>query len=639
MASSWAKILGVLHALTLLKFLTVATLLVALVTTGGAGRFPASVAQNLPPWAQNKLTPAGSEVVLEDAGVLPFFIASQVEANSIHAGLGRLGMFWATIFPTLRNNLGALSTLLAGLLLVAFFAWLIRQFRRRMIVRGACGVAASLRRQIHRQMYRLGQSSLPTEGTSPVVNLFTREVNDIRDGLIADLEFGWRTPTLIVGLLLLALGISPVSTLFILALGALVGYSVRYLDASARARSVSATRDAAIQLCLLQEDLGRLRTVRVHGIEEVDRHRFDEHLERFEEADARRLLSETRISPSTRLLIVAAGLVAVGLLSYGVVVKGNSAASALALIVASAGLIAPVLEFQSRKKALAQASRASSAIFEYLDRSSELLQNAGAQFLQPIQKKISFENVTLTNSSGKTLLEGLSLEIPAKSRTSILCLDQEASEALVCLIPRLIDPEVGRVRIDGIDLREVTLESIRAQVSTVLQADLVFTDSVFNNIGLGDASFDLPKIIAAAKVAHAHQFIQDLPDGYDTVIGPLGQYLTTDQQYRIALARAYLHDPSTVLIEEPSTPLGDEVKQLLDDTITRLAVNRTLIFIPHRQSTIRSSDQIVVLNKGRVEAVGSPNEVHQASKLYRHIQYLEFNPYVRSDVEPELVPA
>ena len=186
---------------------------------------------------------------------------------------------------------------------------------------------------------------------------------------------------------------------------------------------------------------------------------------------------------------------------------------------------------------------------------------------------------------------------------------------------------------DGADLRDVTLESLRAQVATVLQSDLVFTDSVLANIGLGDPSYGLPRIIEAAKIARAHHFIQDLPEGYETVIGPLGHYLRADEQYRIALARAYLHDPSIVIIEEPNAIHDDETKALIDDTIARLAPGRTLIFLPHRLSTIRNCDRVIVLHNGKVEAFGSPRDVHNQSKLYRHIQYLEFNPFATGEVE------
>jgi ABC-type multidrug transport system fused ATPase/permease subunit len=213
-------------------------------------------------------------------------------------------------------------------------------------------------------------------------------------------------------------------------------------------------------------------------------------------------------------------------------------------------------------------------------------------------------------------------------------LDEDSKLALACLIPRLIDPQAGRVSLDGHDLRDVTLESVRAQVGTVLQADLVFTDSVIVNIGMGDPFNGRPRVIEAAKMAHVHQVIQDLPHGYDTTIGPLGHYLRPDEQFRIALARAYLHDPSIVIIEEPSGTLDEDVRHLIDDTLARLALGRTLILLPHRLSTIRSCDQIILLNIGRVDEVGPPTHLQAESKLFRHLLYTEFNEFVSGELEP-----
>ena len=232
--------------------------------------------------------------------------------------------------------------------------------------------------------------------------------------------------------------------------------------------------------------------------------------------------------------------------------------------------------------------------------------HGGAQFLPPLKERISLRERHPREPLGPGPARRRLGRDPRRRADGDHGPRRGRKHALVCLIPRLIDPKVGRVRIDGHDLRDVTLESIRAQVATVLQADLVFTDSVLVNIGLGDPSYDLPRIIEAAKVAHAHHFIQDLPHGYDTVIGPLGHYLKPDEQYRIALARAYLHDPSIVIIEEPDVPLDDDTKHLIDDTIARLAPGRTLIILPHRLSTIRSCDQVIVLHNGRVESIGPP---------------------------------
>jgi ABC-type multidrug transport system fused ATPase/permease subunit len=383
-----------------------------------------------------------------------------------------------------------------------------------------------------------------------------------------------------------------------------------------------------------------LRTVRVYGTEAVDKQRFDEHLERFRDADARRVKLDELVSPTSWLLYGAGLAVAVGILGLSVVVSAQiSPAAALVLAGVLGGLSHPILVWLNTRRAVRQANRSAAAIFEFLDRKTDLHQQGGAHFLAPMHERIVLDEVTLESrpgidpGAGRVLLEAVSIVMPAGSKTAIMSLDEDAKHALVCLIPRLIDPRSGRVLIDGQDLREVTLESVRAQVATVLQADLEFSDSVTKNIGLGDPSFEMPRIVEAAKVAHAHNFIQDLPHGYDTVIGPLGHYLKIDEQYRIALARAYLHDPSIVIIEEPNTALDEDTKHLIDDTLSRLAQGRTLIILPHRLSTIRACDQIVVLHNGRVETVGNPRQLQSDSKLFRHLQYMEFNQFATGEIE------
>jgi ATP-binding cassette subfamily B protein len=153
----------------------------------------------------------------------------------------------------------------------------------------------------------------------------------------------------------------------------------------------------------------------------------------------------------------------------------------------------------------------------------------------------------------------------------------------------------------------------------------VFHDTVRNNIGCGDPAYTLPQIIEAAKMAHAHHFIQKLPEGYETPLGELGHSLSTSEQYRIALARAILRDPALLIIEEPEAELDEETKDLLDDTMTRVLPGRTAIFLPHRISTLKACNKIYLLNRGRVVAAGAHKDLLGGNKLYRHLHYLEFN--------------
>ena len=629
----WAKLLGIVHALLVLATILVGGGLAALVLTRGEAWWPANATSPPPRWLPESTANRLDGATLHpNSGVYPIVATHEASPHPIHRFGSRALRWFIRVVPPLRNNTGALTTLLAFALILLTLLSLETMARKAAVASAANESATALRRLIHRQMYRLGQSSLPSEGIGPVVGLFTREVNDVRDGLAAELDGGFRLPILAIALALLGLATNWITTLFLASVVALAWLAVRHLSKSSQLMSVVASRDVALQLSLLQEDFGLIRTVRVHGMENVDKQRFDEHLEAFRDADSRRMTHDLRPGPMPLLAIGAAVTIAVGVLAQAVLKGSLTAPAALVQIAALVGLTSILFEWEQRRRAIAQADRSAGGVFAYLERKPELHQAGGAKFLPPLRDKIAFENVTLEDGSRRPILNGLTVEIPARAKTSIMAMDDESKTALVCLIPRLIDPKVGRVRMDGHDLRDVTLESVRAQVAIVFQADLVFSDSVFANIGLGDDSYDLPRVIEAAKMAHAHHFIQELPDGYDTQIGPMGAYLKLDQQYRIALARAFLHDPSIVIIEEPSTPLDDDVKAFVDDTVARLAPGRTLIMLPHRLSTIRSSDHVIILQNGKLEAAGSPRDVGGESKLYRHIQYMEFNEFATGEM-------
>ncbi len=629
-----AQLLGTLQSVLVLGLLATVGLLGVLVTTRGTALIDSGTLAVLPDWAQSRATgQKGNLAIVDDSGLFPLVAANFNSPHPIHSLGGMIALTAVEAVPSLHTNAGALQTLTATAFALILLLTLMSRIRRKSLAIVACDTAASLRRQIHRQMYRLGESSLPNEGTGPVVNLFTREVNDIRNSLFNSLDVESRVPILVLGLLTFLLLVDWKSTLFLAALGALIWLVTRVLRRSSADILTVATRDAAIHLSALQEDLSLLRIVRVFGMENVDKTRFDEHLERYTDADVRRMVAPGNGNALLFLVIGSAAVAAAGVLTSTVVVRQHSPVAIFFLVATLAGLVVPLVEWLRMKKAQDQAGRSANAVFTYLDHSPDLQQAGGAGFLPPLKNRITFENVTLQNAMGRKLLDGLNAEIRAGTRVAIMGLDDDSKYALVCLIPRLIDPVIGRVKVDGIDLKDVTLESIRAQVSTVLQADLVFSDTVLANITLGDESYDLPRVMEAAKLAHAHSFIQDLPQGYDTQIGPLGTYLSPDQQYRIGLARAALHDPSIVIIEEPQDHLPDEVKAYLDDTVSRLSQNRTVIILPHRLSTIRSCDQVIVLSNGHVDASGAPRDMHSQSKLYRHLQYIEFNQFATGEVE------
>ncbi len=312
-----------------------------------------------------------------------------------------------------------------------------------------------------------------------------------------------------------------------------------------------------------------------------------------------------------------------------VILQGQlSVTPTLVLATILVSLYWPAIAWLDTRRALRRSRESARTLFSFLDRHGGVGQAVEAEFLPPLARQLDFDKVNLKEpGTGRRLLRGVSLSIQAGQRVAIVGPDEMEKHALVYLLPRFLDPSGGEIRFDGKSIRWVTLDSLRAQIAIVLQHNLVFNDTVANNIGCGEPSYNLQRIIDAAKLAHAHQFIQKLPQGYEAAIGEMGHALTLGEKFRIALARAILRDPSLFIIEEPTTPLDDDNKAMIDDTFNRVLPGRTVIFLPHRLSTIRRCDRVFLLYQGQIEAAGEHRDLLANNELYRHLQYLEFNEF------------
>jgi ABC-type multidrug transport system fused ATPase/permease subunit len=390
-----------------------------------------------------------------------------------------------------------------------------------------------------------------------------------------------------------------------------------------------ATNQASEHLTIMRESLMLMRLVKCYLMEQFNQNRVERQLSRYARVQMIRFRGEAVYQP----LLVLLGLLGTLLLLFvagTLVLTGHlTVASLVALSTAMVSLYQPVARWLEARRLIRRGRDAAENVFKFLERRGEVGQVVGAEFLPPLSHQIEFDNVSLREpGSGRMLLEEVSLTIPAGKRVGLIGADDLEKHALVYLIPRLLDPTTGEIRLDQHNLRWVTLDSLRAQIGIVLMHNLVFHDTVANNIGCGDNAYTLGQIIDAAKTAHAHHFIQKLPKGYETPIGELGHSLSISEQFRIALARAILRDPALLVVEEPEAALDEETKALLDDSWTRFLPGRTVIFLPHRISTIRSCETLFLLHKGRVVASGVHKELLAQNPLYRHLHYLEFNEMV-----------
>jgi ABC-type multidrug transport system fused ATPase/permease subunit len=533
-------------------------------------------------------------------------------------------------FPALRDNYACLVLILLFGLSLALIRAACWYGQSRWNAALATDVATKVRRAIHRQAYRLGTTEIAGIGLTPAAHMFVQEVDALRDGVLAWLDASVREPVKLVLLLGLALLVRWELAMLYLVLVALGTILAVRLTTRAHQRGLEVTRGAAEGLSLLQESLYLIRLARSYLMESYEQNRFEDNLTRFETAEMRRLRSSAAVWPTIEFTVLACIALFVGLAGYNLLSGELSAGGSSVLYASLLSLYTPVRTALRQLRTLRAGTAAAAGIYAFLDQPPRLGQIAGASFLPPMSRELRFEDIQLDDSNGEALLGGVNLVIPVRSRSALMGMDERAKRALVYLLPRFLDPTAGQVRIDGQDVRLVTLESLRAQIALVLNERLVFNDTVAGNIGCGDTSYGLPHIVEAAKIAHAHHFIHRLPNGYDTPIGELGEPLSIGQQFRIALARAILRDPAIVVIEEPTAGLDEDTKAMIDDTMTRFCPGRTVIFLPRRLSTIRSCDTIVLLHNGKIESMGNHRELTLSNELYRHLQYTQFNVFATS---------
>jgi subfamily B ATP-binding cassette protein MsbA len=264
-------------------------------------------------------------------------------------------------------------------------------------------------------------------------------------------------------------------------------------------------------------------------------------------------------------------------------------------------------------------------VFEVLDEAPEIVDKPDAQVARPFAKSIVFHDVTFAYKE-TPVLKGIELTIEAGQMVALVGMSGVGKSTLVDLIPRFYDVRGGRVAIDGIDVRDLTVSSLRAQIGIVTQHTFLFNDTVRNNIAYGDPDRGMEDIITAAKAANAHDFISALPKGYDSVIGEMGMQLSGGQRQRLAIARALLKNAPILILDEATSSLDAESERLVQEALETLMATRTTIVIAHRLSTIRKADRIAVLVEGMVAEEGTHDELlhknGEYSRLYA-IQALE----------------
>jgi len=379
---------------------------------------------------------------------------------------------------------------------------------------------------------------------------------------------------------------------------------------------------------ILHETITGNRIVKAFSMERWEIARFRKAAQRLFRANLRSVAAVAISSP----LMDIFGAIAIALLLLLGREQINhhvfSSGTFLAFIVAVFKLYDPVRKFALFNNNFQQALGASSEIFKFMDTEDDVREKPGAKSLPPFSRSIRFENVCFSYESegdeGREILRDINLEVHAGEVLAVVGSSGAGKSTLVHLIPRFFDVTSGRLSIDGRDVRETTLASLRSQIGVVAQDTVLFNDTVRNNIAYGQPGVPQKAVEAAARAALAHDFIMDLSNGYETVIGERGVRLSGGERQRIAIARALLKNAPILILDEATSALDSESEALVQSALQNLMTGRTVVVIAHRLSTVRRADRIVVLENGTTADIGPHEELMKKLGTYRRLYELQF---------------
>ncbi|NNF08209.1 MAG: ABC transporter ATP-binding protein [Candidatus Eisenbacteria bacterium] len=387
----------------------------------------------------------------------------------------------------------------------------------------------------------------------------------------------------------------------------------------------------------LNEILANVRVVKAFTTEDQETKRFSEITGGYRSAAVRLLRLDSMAAPLSEFWGV---LIGVGVLYYGgqLVFRAENPLSPERFFLFFLALVSMLHPMKVLGNVITRFQRGAAAVdrvFEILDLPKETdLPNA--KRVDRFEHSIRFENVSFSYDEGRPVLREVSLEAMRGTTTALVGPSGGGKSTLVDMVPRFQLPTSGAITLDGVNTQELKLKDLRQLIGIVTQETILFDDTVSNNIAYGYPQASREQIVAAARTANAHEFIEDLKDGYETVIGERGQTLSGGQRQRLAIARAVLKDPEILILDEATSSLDTESEVAVQEALDRLLKNRTTFVIAHRLSTVMGADQILVLDEGRIVERGNHRELLSRPSLYRKLYDLQFRDEEATQVVPDL---
>ena len=534
------------------------------------------------------------------------------------------------------NPVWAVAWLMGGILLLSLLANVVRFFQESLSGRAAVLAVNDLRRDAYDHVLRVPMSYFGKVGTGDVTSRIVGDAAQLQQGFATLLGPAVQQPVMGLAAFAVALWLDWRLTLFVIAFAPVMGVLLQKFGKKMRRMSKKSLANNAELLGQIEATLGGIRVVKANVAERHESGRLKAILDRL----LRYQLKLVKYDALSAPVMETTGVLAIGIIAtvmvYFVRTQGSLSAANGVLIFGCLAQMADSFRRVSKLNILLQkANAAAERIFETVDLPSEATGEAGrgqespavrfstaeghtGRLLTPLQREIRFESITFRYDDDQpAAVNDVSLTIAKGESVAVVGRNGSGKTTLLSLLPRFFEPEEGSIRIDDTDIRDVPLDELRGQISVVTQEAVVFPGTIAENIAYANPHASRDDIIAAAEQAYAHDFIEAKPGGYDFPLTGLGGQLSGGQRQRLNIARAILRDSPILILDEATSQVDAESEHLIQQALVQLMRGRTTFVIAHRFSTILDCDRIALMERGRLEAVGTHGELLESSELYR----------------------
>jgi len=488
------------------------------------------------------------------------------------------------------------------------------------------GVVKNMRMQIYDKILSLPLGFFSQEKKGDIIARMSGDVSEIETSITSSLDMMIKNPILIIGYFSALLLVSWQMTVFTVVFAPLMLWLMSIIGRKLKEKSLEAQSLWSDTMSQVEETLGGLRIIKAFLAEKKMSKRFDSVTEAMRRKNNRVAIRQASAHPVSECLGTI--MIAIVLWFGGtLILKDNAPIDAptfIFFLVMLYSVIQPIKDLTKAIYGIPKGMASMERINKILESENPIFEDADALSLTSFEDSIRFENVDFRyEQNGRKVLDNVSIEIGKGKTIAIVGASGAGKTTLADLIPRFYDITGGSISIDGKDIRKIKIQDLRSLMGNVNQDPILFNDTIFNNIAFGVTNASREDVIAAAKIANAHDFIMEKEEGYDTNIGDRGVKLSGGQRQRISIARAILKNPPILILDEATASLDTESERIVQEALDRLMSSRTTIAIAHRLSTIKNADEIIVMNEGQVVERGRHEELLALNGYYRKLNDMQ----------------